>query len=553
VMTGSERAIILVSPTAALDARPRLFAALEAAFPIRFRGVGSDARDAVGLITVGPEGTMPPADRLMLTLPTFAVAGGPPGSTTREEFTLHRVGGVDRRLHGITLSDHFTAPQFGDVPGSRGNEDVLATTGSEAVWTVSRGPVPVHHVRSTLPELRADEVLYALLTKRQLSAVAVVQFLREASGTYDLHAAPLRASYLFDDPNLRWRSYGFIDYEHLVRHADEHGYHAAMAMIPLDAGWPHRPTADLFRRRSDRLSLIVHGNDHTKAELLATHEDHTAQSIAAQAVRRIRRFERRCGLSVDRVMAPPHGLCSMSMTRALGSVGFDALTAIHPLPWTERPPAEPCLAGWRPGDFVGGCAVIPRIPLGSSAADLGLRAFLDHPLVVYGHHDDLADGLDALAETAATINRLGEVRWTSVGEIVAGNFEQRLDGDHLRVRPFAREIRLPIDPEVATLTIEHPGDSVDDGSLLGFSIDAAASRLAFGVRLPLPEHGRKVLQIRLRGANDVDPDLVPAPAWRPWPKLRRVVTEMRDRASARPGSGLSTPVSTTSAAGGSAT
>ena len=444
-------------------------------------------------------------------------------------------------------------PQLGDLPAGRGAEDVLATTDTEAVWTVSRGPVPVHRVRSTLPELRTDEVLYTLLSKRQLSAVAVVQFLREASGTYDLRAAPLRASYLFDDPNLRWRSYGFIDYERLVRHADEHGYHAAMAMIPLDAGWPHRPTADLFRRRSDRLSLIVHGNDHTKAELLAPHKDQAAQRIAAQAVRRIRRFERHSGLSVDRVMAPPHGLCSMSMTRALGSVGFDALTAIHPHPWTERPPAEPLLAGWRPADFVGGCAVVPRIPLGSSAADLGLRAFLDHPLVVYGHHGDLADGLDALAETAATINRLGEVHWTSVGEIVAGNFAQRLEGDDLMVRPFARGIRVPIGPEVATLTVEHPGDAVDDGSLLGFSIDAAASRLAFGVRLPLPDRGGKVLQIRVRGANDADPDLVPAPAWRPWPKLRRVVTEIRDRAGARPGSGLSTPIMTTPPARGSVT
>ena len=152
---------------------------------------------------------------------------------------------------------------------------------------------------------------------------------------------------------------------------------------------------ELFRRRADRLSLIVHGNDHTKGELLATDDDVTAQTIAAQAIRRIQRFERRSGLAVDRVMAPPHGLCSEPMTRALGAVGFDALTAIHPLPWTEMPPADPLLAGWRPADFVAGCPVVPRIPLGSTAADIGLRAFLDHPLIVYGHHEDVAGGLDA--------------------------------------------------------------------------------------------------------------------------------------------------------------
>jgi hypothetical protein len=38
------------------------------------------------------------------------------------------------------------------------------------------------------------------------------------------------------------------------------------------------------------------------------------------------------------------------------------------------------------------------------------------------------------------------------------------------------------------------------------------------------------VEVRLRGARDVDAGQVDAPAWRPWPKLRRAGTEMRDRA-----------------------
>ena len=126
-------------------------------------------------------------------------------------------------------------------------------------------PTVVHRLRSALPELANDEVLYTLLSKHQLTAIALVQFLRGPSSPTGWHPAPLRAAFLFDDPNLRWRSYGFIDYRSLLAHADEHGYHASMAMIPLDAGRPHPATAAMFRRRADRLSLIVHGNDHTKA------------------------------------------------------------------------------------------------------------------------------------------------------------------------------------------------------------------------------------------------------------------------------------------------
>jgi len=55
--------------------------------------------------------------------------------------------------------------------------------------------------------------------------------------------------------------------------------------------------------------------------------------------------------------------------------------------------------------------VIPRIPLTSSDADLALRAFLGHPLIVYGHHEDVAAGLEPLADVAARVNRLGDVRW----------------------------------------------------------------------------------------------------------------------------------------------
>ncbi len=539
-MTEDPRATVFVSPATVLSARPRLFAALGEAFPVRFDAWTPGRRDGAGLIAVGPAGALPPADVLPENMATLALAGSPVLAATPRAFTIAAAAGVDRRLHGITLTDRFAAPPFDDPAGA---SDTLATSESEPVWTVSRRPAPLHRLRSELPELESGQVLYGLLGKRQLTAVALVQFLRELTAPARWEPAPLRAAFLFDDPNLRWRSYGYIDYGRLVRHADEHGYHAAMAMIPLDAGRPHTPTAELFRRRSDRLSLIVHGNDHTKGELLATGSDASARTIAAQAVRRIQRFEQRAGVSVDRVMAPPHGLCSQPMTRALGAVGFDALTAIHPLPWTEAPPADPLLAGWRAADFVGGCPVVPRIPLGSSPADIGLRAFLDHPLIVYGHHEDVAGGLESLAEAAATINRLGDVRWTSVGEIVTSNTESRRRGDRLEVRPLARRVLISVDRDTSVLRVQAPQDSIDGSALTRFAVrdlssPSAPERLAaFGDEVPLAAGSARRLQISLHGTADVEPGLVPRPAWRPWPKLRRVATEIRDRAIAQTGSG----------------
>jgi hypothetical protein len=378
-----------------------------------------------------------------------------------------------------------------------------------------------------LPEIGPGAILRDLLaTEGALGLVALTHFLRGIGAEQGWRPPPLRAAIVFDDPNLRWRSYGFIDYRRLVAHADLHGYHAAMGMIPLDAGRAHGPTAALFARRADRVSLVVHGNDHVKLELMTPPDPAAALAMTAQALRRVQRFERRSGLRVDRVMMPPHGMCSEHATRALARLGFDALCAIHPLPWTEHPPGDRLLAGWRPADFVGGCAVIPRFPLSSSADDLALHAFLDHALVLYGHHEDLADGLQPLADAAARVNRLGEVRWTSLGGLASSSLAVRLAGDGVTVRPFSRRVGLARPDGATTLAVEAPEDHVGAGLLAGWSLGAGPVR-PFGTAIDA--HVAR-LEIRLHGVQDLDPARVVARAWRPWPRLRRAATEARDRA-----------------------
>ena len=225
-------------------------------------------------------------------------------------------------------------------------------------------------------------------------------------------------------------------------------------------------------------------------------------------------------------MTPPHGMCSEHMTRALGALGFDALAAIYPRPWTDRFPSDPPLAGWHPADWVGGCAVIPRIPLSSSVADIALRAFLDHPVVLYAHHEDVAGGLEPLATAAAAVNRLGDVRWMSMGDIAASNGDRRLAGDSAVVRPYARRLRLAAEPGARTLRVQAPADALDGGALEGWSVGDGPLQ-PFGADVPWQGNGH--VEIRLRGAQDLDASDVAAPAWRPWPKLRRAATEARDR------------------------
>jgi hypothetical protein len=516
--------MIAVRSPAALAARPRLFAALEAAFGVAFRAddPGAPAPDAVIVIAQDPAAAAA-AEPASPRVPVLVVGDAPDADGLVDDVRLSEDDALDSRLRGIILTDRLAGPPLAPVAG---RDRVLAAAGAGPVWTRARGAAPVDTVRCALPELGLDEVLSTLLWRHSVVAAALVSFLRSVSARDGWHTPPVRAAFLFDDPNLRWRSYGFIDYRELADHADAHGYHAAMAMIPLDAGRPHRPTVSLFKRRRDRLSLVCHGNDHVKQELLRPREPDAALSMAAQAMRRILRFERRAGLPVDRVMTPPHGLCSENVTQALGAVGFDALCAIHPIPWTGEPPPSAVLAGWEPADFVAGCAVIPRRTLDCSAAEIALHAFLDHPIVLYGHHEDLAHGLEPLAEAAARVNRLGDVRWMALGDMALANHTQRVTGRRVLVAPYARRVVVSPPARASTLVVQEPRHAHGNAGLGGWSLGAGPIQ-PFGAEAPIECGGP--LEIRLRGGHDVDAGQVAAPAWRPWPKLRRAGTEMRDR------------------------
>jgi len=515
-----ERVTIAVSPPSALRARPRLRHALEAAFPVRLRAL-PEAEDPAALIMFADDPAAPLTPGVQLDGLPVLVVGDDGGRESRvEAVVLGTSEGVDRRLHGIALAER----PVGAVSAPSG--DVLGAGRSGPVWTRSPGPTPVQRVRGVLPELGEGEVLYRLLSLRPVVAVALIQFLRSACEPVDWRPPPLRASFVFDDPNLCWRRYGFIDYRTLVAEAERHGYHAAMALIPLDAARRHEPTVSLFRRHRTRLSLVFHGNDHLRDELLRPRDAARARAIVAQAVRRIEGLERRTGLSVDRVMMPPHGLCSEQACHSLAVMGFDALCAIHALPWTAEPPRSPLLAAWRPAGFVGGCAVLPRMSLNLPPAAIALSAFLDHPLVIYGHHDDLADGLGRLAETAAAVSRLGDVHWMSVGEIATSNLATRVVGDRLHVRMYARRVHVQVPSGVCSLSVERPESIHGQLGSLGWSIGSGAIR-----RFEQPDvvaEGES-LELRLRDPEEVDPASVAAPARNPWPPVRRLVAEARDR------------------------
>lgn len=511
--------VVAVSPAAAHGARSRLFDALSEAFPVEFSGRDGGWADADAIIVFGDL----PAE--LPRVPTFqAVDAGAPESHSGA-VALADSTSVDGALRGRSLADE-RAGSIGAVEPIAG-EEPLAHVAGRAVWVAGGGGADRRHRVSLAPAEIHDALKLELRSGRFLALAPVVHFLRELTRDAAWTYPPLRASLVFDDPNLHWSSYGHINYGDMAAHAAEHGYHAAMATIPIDGWYANARAAKIFRENGRHLSLVVHGNDHVKRELARPLTDLEIDAMIAQALRRIEAFERRATVHVGRVMVPPHGACSTDVVRGLGRFDLDALCVGDVYAARERP----ALAGWQPADLVGGFPVISRHHLAAARDELPLRAFLRQPLVLYGHHDDVSGGLDVLAGAAEDISRLGEVEWTSLEQISSSNVLTRREGDVLRVRPFTRRARIEIPDGVTEVVADLPRDlSGADPARVTVRLgdaDARANDLGGG---RFAVDGVRVVELRVEGERTLAPGDVPSPPRRPRAFARRLLTESRDRA-----------------------
>jgi hypothetical protein len=345
-----------------------------------------------------------------------------------------------------------------------------------------------------------------------------------------LPAVSPRAAFMLDDPNLHAMRYGYASYPALAAHAQQHRYHIAMAMIPLD-GWLARGRAvRLFNTHPRWLSLLMHGNNHVHRELAQPRSDEASTALLAQAVSRIAAFERRSGARVDRVMAPPHGAYSLASAQAMLKVGLDALCA-NQSPIDANGDGRIALRGFRRSDFIGGgLPVLPRYHLADPRADVVFRALLGQPIILYGHHQDLAGGLDVLAEAAAAVNALGDVRWSSLGELAEANYDtRRVDGE-LHVRMFSRRVRVPVPPGVDRIVLDLPGHEAPERELVRCGLrNGPHEACADTGSVSFPVRNETMVTLTLSHRDSVDPASVRAPKRRAWPLVRRLLTESRDR------------------------
>jgi hypothetical protein len=530
-------ATVGVFPVDDLRTRQELFDALSSAFTIRFVGLSTTAGEqADASIIFGPSRASVPSGGKTLLIDDMdrASTSRRPGLVTFDQSRL-----LDSRLRGRSLKEARASDTRLSVdPGA----EILARVGERPVWTKERSERgEVDQVAQSPGKFEAGEVLRDHLSPGNfLGLVPLVHFLRELTSETAWDPPATRASFVIDDPNLHRPSYGYLDLARVMAEAGRTPFHLAIAMIPLDGWFAHRGAVDLMRRGSRYLSLAIHGNNHTKGELRSVKAPAEALALVAQALRRVARFEEKTGLSVSRVMVPPHEACSAVALRAMADLGVEAVSMTRPYSWVTDDRGLPYgdvaefrpLAGWMPSEFVhSGVPIIVRRGIGDDA-DAVLRAYIGQPVIQYCHVADLRDGLERLVQAANAINENAGVRWCSLEEISRTNFEMRRRGAVLEVRPFSHHVQLAPGSEIEEVRIVPPPPLeavpyqvrlVSDGmplSEFNMGESAVSWRAESGV----------TLEVIFRPSPTLDPQLMPDLPFPVGAVARRLLTEMRDRA-----------------------
>ena len=335
-----------------------------------------------------------------------------------------------------------------------------------------------------------------------------------------------RATYGTSHP----RSNGFIDFRAMAERARQQNFHVAFATIPLDAWYSHKQAVDIFRANPAQLSLLVHGNNHTKRELAQQVGRNEGAGLAQQALSRIERLEARSGLAVCRVMVPPHGACSDTMLGCLDTAGFEsACISSGSLKHHNPTKAWRSTLGFHPAEQINGIPVLPRWSFEGNAENTVLvAAYLGRPLILRGHHQDVRQGYQVLDRLAQFINGLGPVAWTRLSELSRMSFRYRLESGLCRVVTHAKQVRMTLPGEATHLLIQDAHGALAGADFL-VRQGGVPQRVRSGTRVGLGPGAGRTLEISRLETGFPTPARVAWPATAAKVVLRRFLTESRDR------------------------
>ncbi len=292
---------------------------------------------------------------------------------------------------------------------------------------------------------------------------------------------------IIDDPLLR-RNYGFLNFEQLLRLAEEYNFHTSIAFIPHNYRRNSPRVVDLFLSHGARLSICFHGCDHTKAEM-ASSETTLLNTILRTAETRMDRHEATTGLVCDRVMVFPQGAFSVEAMRVLKIRNFRAAVNTLPQPVGHREPLtfreliQPAVT--RYGGFP---LFLRRYVKGIQSQDIAFDLLFGKPVLIVEHHE-IFEHPELLIEVVRKVNSLApDIKWARLERVVSSAVLKRKAPDATKqVRAYSGNVRIFNDSNrTETFSIEwnYPEASCSVDQVLNDGTPCAGIEVSeFGVRL----------------------------------------------------------------------
>jgi hypothetical protein len=321
------------------------------------------------------------------------------------------------------------------------------------------------------------------------SAVPLVMYLRHAFKDEVPRPPESGACLIVDDPVLRPR-YGFFDVSRISELATEHNFTCNIAFIPWNWKRTRASVVDVFRRNPGRLSLSVHGCDHTGREFGTTNAQ--ALNIRAKlALLRMEKHRQQSGLPFDPVMVFPQGAFSAVSPGVLKHNGF--LAAVNTEVSTiEQPVKTEIREVWRIairryGDFAIYTRRYPFHGLHNFAFDL----LLGKPCLIASHSADFRDDSRNLVDFIDRLNSLSHtLTWRPLGDVIRSAYLERMGSDAaLEIEMFANEIsvqnRGATSAHVVIKKLEHDPEAIARVGAAGYEVTL----------VPGPEYSRFELDV----------------------------------------------------------
>jgi len=222
-----------------------------------------------------------------------------------------------------------------------------------------------------------------------------------------------------------------LNYRDLLAKVDQTGATTTIGFIPWNYRRTNQGVAQLFRERSDRLSLCVHGCDHTNAEFATTDVSklHAKVRLASQ---RMSAHVASTGIPFARAMVFPQGQFSSESLRVLKCSNYMAGINSGAIPVDVKTNHNLRIADFLDvaiTKFSAFPLFLRRYP--GRLEDCALDLFFGKPLLIVEHHDYFRDGYKAFVEFISKLSSLSDrLEWRGLNDILTRTHLEKDVSDH---------------------------------------------------------------------------------------------------------------------------